>query len=417
MGASLTLRLLKCAPQNGVGIAAATLSPALSYEIGQYFKAIAEENKRTGKTQEAELTTGQQTAHILAHAVLGAATAAAGEHNALAGAISAGGAEAAAPVIGKWLYGKDKGSDLTAEEKETVTVITNLLGTATGGAVGNSTANAVQGSLNAQSAVKNNSQLFDDLRDWTKEKAETAATAARELFPNTPAISGFLLGLGDVANGGLGLTDAAAESLAMAIHCVSGLDYCNTAITNNQERGRILLDTARAVTDGRIKNALEHWGNNLLYGTSEQQRQATEQLARVSTALGIGTAVSSPKVDPIARPIATNASKAVPITLTKPVIQSRINLKNRNFNDSGWLHVIERHFPEGRGSGSQFSISKTELRELLQHKDVVSVPITKVRTSIEKLDDGTRIPHEIYERVVRKILGMINIITINLPIL
>ncbi|ROV53657.1 hypothetical protein EGS38_11810 [Neisseria chenwenguii] len=147
---------LSAPTQNGVGIAAATLSPALSYEIGQYFKAIAEENKRTGKTQEAELTTGQQTAHILAHAVLGAATAAAGEHNALAGAISAGGAEAAAPVIGKWLYGKDKGSDLTAEEKEAVTAITNLLGTAAGGAVGNSTANAVQGSLNAQGAVENN---------------------------------------------------------------------------------------------------------------------------------------------------------------------------------------------------------------------------------------------------------------------
>lgn len=65
------------------------------------------------------------------------------------------------------------------------------------------------------------------------------------------------------------------------------------------------------------------------------------------------------------------------------------------------MHVIERHFPEGGGSGSQFSISKTELRELLQHKDVVSVPITRVRISIEKLNDGNRIYHEIYERVVR----------------
>lgn len=65
------------------------------------------------------------------------------------------------------------------------------------------------------------------------------------------------------------------------------------------------------------------------------------------------------------------------------------------------MHVVARHLPEGRGKGSQFSISKTELRELLQHKDVVSVPITKIRTSIEKLDDGTRIYHEVYERVVR----------------
>ena len=70
--------------------------------------------------------------------------------------MSAGVAEAAAPYISKWLYGKDKGSDLTAEEKETVSTITSLLGTATGAAVGNSATDAAQGSLNAKSAVGNN---------------------------------------------------------------------------------------------------------------------------------------------------------------------------------------------------------------------------------------------------------------------
>ena len=260
----------------------------MSYEIGQQFKK-----------HNAEGT----PAHILAHAILGAAVAAAGDNNALAGALSAGGAEAAAPYISKWLYGKDKGSDLTAEEKETVTAITNLLGTATGTAIGNSATNAAQGSLNAQSAVKNNSELFDDVRKWTRENTENAANASRQLFPDTPVISGFFLGLGDLVDGGLGLTDASVESLAMAIHCASGSGYCNTAIKNNQERGRILLDTARAVTDGRIKNALTHWGRNFLYGTAEQQEQAAEQLVRVSTTLGIGTAVSAPKLSPLFRPI------------------------------------------------------------------------------------------------------------------
>ena len=142
--------------QSTTGIVAATASPALSYEIGQHFKGLAKENQRTGKTQQEELSTGQKTAHILAHAVLGAAVAAAGDNNALAGALSAGGSEAAAPYISKWLYGKDKGSDLTAEEKETVSTITSLLGTATGAAVGNSATDAAQGSLNAKSAVGNN---------------------------------------------------------------------------------------------------------------------------------------------------------------------------------------------------------------------------------------------------------------------
>ena len=142
--------------QSTTGIVAATASPALSYEIGQHFKGLAKENQRTGKTEQEELSTGQKTAHILAHAILGAAVAAAGDNNALAGALSAGGAEAAAPYISKWLYGKEKGSDLTAEEKETVSAITNLLGTATGIVIGNSATDAAQGSLNVQSAVENN---------------------------------------------------------------------------------------------------------------------------------------------------------------------------------------------------------------------------------------------------------------------
>lgn len=136
--------------QSGAGIAAATASPAVSYAIGQHFKDLA------GQNTNGKLTASQETAHVLAHAVLGAAVAAAGDNNALAGALSAGGSEAAAPYISKWLYGKEKGSDLTAEEKETVTAITNLLGTVTGAAVGNSATDGAQGSLNAQSAVGNN---------------------------------------------------------------------------------------------------------------------------------------------------------------------------------------------------------------------------------------------------------------------
>ncbi|WP_206222841.1 hemagglutinin repeat-containing protein, partial [Neisseria yangbaofengii] len=136
-----------------LGIAAATASPAVSYQIGQYFKELAQQNS------DGKLTAKQETAHILAHAVLGAATAAAGDNNALTGAISAGSAEAAAPLIGSYLYGEKDGSKLTTEQKETVTAITSLLGAATGATVGNSATNAAQGSLNADSAVENNSIL------------------------------------------------------------------------------------------------------------------------------------------------------------------------------------------------------------------------------------------------------------------
>ncbi|EMS2396670.1 hemagglutinin [Neisseria gonorrhoeae] len=59
--------------------------------------------------------------------------------------MGAGGSEAAAPIIGKWLYGKGDGGSLNAGEKETVSAITRMLGTAAGAAEGNSSADAVWG--------------------------------------------------------------------------------------------------------------------------------------------------------------------------------------------------------------------------------------------------------------------------------
>ncbi|WP_369608578.1 VENN motif pre-toxin domain-containing protein [Snodgrassella alvi] len=129
------------APTNSVGgILAATASPVVSYQIGQYFK---------GKDAEGS------TAHLVAHAVLGAAVAAAGGNDALAGALAASGAETIAPVVSKWLYDKEP-KNLTAEEKATVSAISGLAGAATGAVAGGSMADAAQGNQAAHAAVDNN---------------------------------------------------------------------------------------------------------------------------------------------------------------------------------------------------------------------------------------------------------------------
>ena len=145
---------LSAPTQSGVGIAAATVSPMISYEISQKFKELAKDNA------DGKLTEKQQAAHVLAHAVLGAAVAAAGGNDALAGALSAGGAEAVAPKVSTFLYGTADPEKLTAEQKDTVANIMSLAGAGVGVAVGNTSANAVSGSLNAESAVENNSGVL-----------------------------------------------------------------------------------------------------------------------------------------------------------------------------------------------------------------------------------------------------------------
>ena len=153
---------LSAPTQSGVGIAAATVSPMISYEISQKFKELAKDNA------DGKLTEKQQAAHVLAHAVLGAAVAAAGGNDALAGGASAGGAEYLAPKVSEFLYGTADPEKLTAEQKDTVANIMSLAGAGVGAAVGNTSANAVSGSLNAESAVENNFSLQDVKDNWNR---------------------------------------------------------------------------------------------------------------------------------------------------------------------------------------------------------------------------------------------------------
>ncbi|MCQ9327754.1 VENN motif pre-toxin domain-containing protein [Neisseria dentiae] len=143
-----------------MGIATAAASPAAAYAVGQYFKGLVQENLLVGKTETAELTAAQETARAVAHGVIAAATAAAGDNNALTAAISAGGAEAAAPYVSQWLYGEKDGSKLTAEQKQTVSSILSLGGAAVG-VTGGSTADTVAGGQAAQRAVENNFSMQD----------------------------------------------------------------------------------------------------------------------------------------------------------------------------------------------------------------------------------------------------------------
>lgn len=154
---------LSAPTSSSLGIATATLSPAVSYKIGQYFKEQASNNAN------GQLTSGQEAAHILAHTVLGAAVAAAGGNNVLTAGLSAGGAEAAAPILSSFLYGKDA-KELTADQKSTISSIVGLAGSAVGATTGD-IGSIVQSGQVAQNAVENNYLTYKEA--LTKEQAKT----------------------------------------------------------------------------------------------------------------------------------------------------------------------------------------------------------------------------------------------------
>lgn len=71
-------------------------------------------------------------------------------------------------------------------------------------------------------------------------------------------------------------------------------------------------------------------------------------------------------------------------------VQSRVNLPIGD-NSSGWAHVLYRHFNADRNA-SQFTISQSDLRSLLQSPEVVNTPIKK---TILSADHGTLFVREV----------------------
>ncbi|MGV7960722.1 VENN motif pre-toxin domain-containing protein [Photorhabdus tasmaniensis] len=109
------------------------------------------------------LTTDPQTGKVdiatntLAHAILGAVAAEVSGNHALSGAAGAASGELAAQVLIKQLYGKEaKVSELTEEQKQTISTLSTLAAGLAGGIAGDSSASAFTGAQAGKNATDNN---------------------------------------------------------------------------------------------------------------------------------------------------------------------------------------------------------------------------------------------------------------------
>ncbi|BCX73171.1 MULTISPECIES: VENN motif pre-toxin domain-containing protein [Acinetobacter] len=261
---------LSAPTSSGLGIATATLSPVASYEIGQYFKSKDAEGS---------------TAHILAHTVLGAAVAAAGGNDALTAGLSAGGAEAAAPKLAKYLYGKDA-KDLTADEKSTISAITGLVASGVGATTGD-VSSTVQSGQVVQNAVENNSLAGDDLRKNVNDFFNGLSSKVKH-----PIDQGAIKGLGSVADGLLMISDAFGDTAVSAIHCPLGSSACADAMENNRMKGQAVIDFLKINNLKKQAAAIEQSYIDLNSGDPEKVANAQRTQMEVFTSLGVGAIFS-----------------------------------------------------------------------------------------------------------------------------
>lgn len=155
---------------NGIaGTIAQVAAPHIANQIGEYFSRPENSDNQVG--------------HVLAHAVLGAALAAATGNDLLSGALAAGGSEAVAPALANWLYGETDTSKLTAEQKSTISAITGLGGAGLGLATGGTGTDAASAALIAQNSTENNyltvaSPHTSDLAQFLRNRGELQSKCA-----------------------------------------------------------------------------------------------------------------------------------------------------------------------------------------------------------------------------------------------
>ncbi|MFC0181010.1 DNA/RNA non-specific endonuclease [Thorsellia kenyensis] len=95
-------------------------------------------------------------ANLAAHAILGALLSQANDNSALAGGLGALSAEAAANLIKNELYGDKSFADLTEDERQNISALSQIAAAVAGGLTGDSSSDAAQGAIIGKNAVDNN---------------------------------------------------------------------------------------------------------------------------------------------------------------------------------------------------------------------------------------------------------------------
>ena len=101
----------------------------------------------------------------------------------------------AAPIIDQYLFGTSKGSELTADQKTTISAIAGLAGTAVGASVGGTGLDAIAGGNAAQNGVENNQVVsggytgseMDQLEQVVAERAKAEVVTQKITLPKDDA--------------------------------------------------------------------------------------------------------------------------------------------------------------------------------------------------------------------------------------
>ena len=242
---------------------------------------------------------------------------------------------------------------------------------------------------------------------WKDQVRETVGENTISQITN-----GVLTAYGDTVDLGVGIADTVLDAVLALSSCAVGASYCDTAMSDLRKSDQTIGNAMDAIINGQAWDAIK--GNVVKAANGDQV--ALENTAALLTSIIAPSKVlgniGKPgnivnKVDDIAGKgttgttsngykVSNGSDKAiVKADLENPIVQSRINVQNGD-NKAGWEHVVKRHF-SGKENASQFTLSQSEVKTILQSKEVAKIPISNTQISKNK---ATGQNETLYERVV-----------------
>ncbi|WP_167817551.1 hemagglutinin repeat-containing protein [Citrobacter tructae] len=205
-------------------------------------------------------TEGNTAVNVIAHAILGGAVAAMQGNSAAAGAAGAATGELAARAIAGMLYPDVTDlSQLSEDQKQTISTLATISAGMAGGLSGDSTASAAAGAQAGKNAVENNSLSGDKAREAAKQAAESLKNQVREKLGEgtTSAIANAIInGLADTGDAALGSADYAADAAMALASCAAGDSYCSKAMSDLAGKNQAVADSVTALMKSETWSAI-----------------------------------------------------------------------------------------------------------------------------------------------------------------
>ncbi|KGQ31609.1 hypothetical protein P375_07205 [Gallibacterium genomosp. 2] len=165
----------------------------------------------------------------------------------------------AAKIITEKLY-QTNPENLTENQKQTVSALSQLASGLAGGLVGDSTSSAISAAEIGKRAVENNSLLVDQFRAAKKADAESWKQNVRDIFgegATSQLINGAINVIEETSDGALFLIDGGFDTLATITTCAVKDSYCDQAKQDLSSKNQVISDAVNSLMNGSYWNAIQ----------------------------------------------------------------------------------------------------------------------------------------------------------------